>query len=394
MTVRRGLRHAAFFEALATQDPAGAAWRATSAGLVTLRLVDRWIQLRSDHRSPSVEAVRAVRRAVGRVDRGHPLRPSIDALSCAVSGALHSAGLSATRGLLDYARALHASAQWALAIDVYLTFIEHAEGPDEVEARAQASSRIEACRRMLERRGTLLADIGVANIALERGNLPAAEKILEETCAAAQSAGMQDVMARATHDLGYVCYHRATAHPDGRVNTAYLDRAAQHFFSAFKQYPDPVRRDRALVDLATTLAARGLIAAARDGFYALYHSTADPDVRWSAALNLLDVASREGDDAAFRHYADALEAAPLAPAQLARMYLVVGDGARRFGRVEHAHWAYQQAIIVAEANGINEVLVLAEAALGALAREDPLPHTDSAEAPRELAPVIRALASL
>src|SRR5579862_6242015 len=118
---------------------------------------------------------------------------------------------------------------------------------------------------MLQLRGTLLADIGVANVALRRGNLPAAEAILEGVCAAAGAMG--DVLARATHDLGYVCYHRATAHPAGRVDAAYLDRAAQHFFAAFKQYADPPRRDRALVDLATTLAARGLTAAARDGFY-------------------------------------------------------------------------------------------------------------------------------
>jgi hypothetical protein len=76
------------------------------------------------------------------------------------------------------------------------------------------------------------------------------------------------------------------------------------------------------------------------------------------------------------------------------MYLAAGDGARRFGRVDHARWAYEQAILVAEANGINEVLVLAEAARGALAREDPLPLAGRAEAPRELAPVISALASL
>jgi hypothetical protein len=68
MTARRGLRHAAFFEALATQDPAGPSWRATSAGLVTLRLVDRWTWVRDDGCAVPVEAVRAVRRAVHRVE--------------------------------------------------------------------------------------------------------------------------------------------------------------------------------------------------------------------------------------------------------------------------------------------------------------------------------------
>jgi hypothetical protein len=378
MTARRGLRHAAFFEALAMQDPAGASWRATSAGLVTLRLVDRWMRLRDDGRLVPVEAVRAVRRAVNRVGRGGPFRGPLDALSCAVSGALYNDGPSVTSCLVAYAWALHASAQWALALDVYLTFIEYATAPEDVEARADAVFRIQACRRMLELRGTLLADIGVANVALERGNLPAAQAILEGVCAAAGDMG--DVLARATHDLGYVCYHRATAHPGGQVNTAYLDRAAQHFFAAFRLYGDAPHRDRALVDLATTLSARGLTSAARDGFYALYH--------------LLDVASREGDLEAFDHYAAVLVQASLPPAQLARVHLLSGDGARRFGRVQHARWSYARAIQIAEAHEVNEVLVLAEAAQGALAREDPLPSESRAEAPGALAPVIRALSAL
>jgi hypothetical protein len=392
MTARRGLRHAAFFEALATQDPAGSSWRATSAGLVTLRLVDRWMTLRVDGRAVPVDAVRAVRRAVNRVRRSSPYYPPLDALSCAVSGALYNDGPSPTSCLVSYAWALHASAQWALALDVYLTFIEYATAPEDVEARADAGLRIQACRRMLELRGTLLADIGVAGVALQRGNLPAAESILEGVCTAATDMG--DVLARATHDLGYVCYHRATAHPGGQVDTAYLDRAAQHFFAAFRLYGDAPHRDRALVDLATTLSARGLNAAAHDAFYALYHSSSDPELRWSAATHLLDVASREGDLEAFEHYTSVLIQASLAPPQLARVHLLSGDGARRFGRVSDARRSYARAIEIAEANGMNEVLVLAEAAQGALSREDPLPLDAQAEAPGALAPVIRALSAL
>ncbi|HZS61499.1 MAG TPA: hypothetical protein VFA43_19650 [Gemmatimonadaceae bacterium] len=392
MTARRGLRHAAFFEALATQDPAGASWRATSAGLVTLRLVDRWMALRADGRRPSVDAVRAVRRAVNRVRPGSPFRAPLDALSCAVSGSLYNDGPSPTSCLASYAWTLHASAQWALALDVYLTFIEYATASEDVAARADAVLRIQACRRMLELRGTLLADIGVANVALQRGNLPAAESILEAVCSAATDMG--DVLARATHDLGYVCYHRATAHPGGQVDTAYLDRAAQHFFAAFRLYADATHRDRALVDLATTLSARGLNAAAHDAFYALYHSSSDPELRWSAATHLLDVAAREGDLEGFEHYMSVLIQASLAPPQLARVHLLTGDGARRFGRVSDARRSYARAIEIAEANGINEVLVLAEAAQGALAREDPLPPDAQPEAPGALAPVIRALSAL
>jgi hypothetical protein len=88
MTARRGLRHAAFFEALATQDPAGPSWRATSAGLVTFRLVDRFLRLREDGQVVPVEAVRAVRRAVNRVNRGSAVRAPLDALSCSVIRAL------------------------------------------------------------------------------------------------------------------------------------------------------------------------------------------------------------------------------------------------------------------------------------------------------------------
>jgi hypothetical protein len=86
--------------------------------------------------------------------------------------------------------------------------------------------------------------------------------------------------------------------------------------------------------------------------------------------------------------------ASLPPAQLARMHLLAGDGARRFGRVPDARRSYGRAIEIAEAHEINEVLVLAEAAQGALARADPLPSESHVEAPGALAPVIRALSAL
>ena len=40
----RTLRHLAFFEALAGMDESDARWSATTAGLVTLRLVDEWLE--------------------------------------------------------------------------------------------------------------------------------------------------------------------------------------------------------------------------------------------------------------------------------------------------------------------------------------------------------------
>ena len=62
------LRHLPFFEALGAAEEGSAEWRAVSAGLTTLRLVDHWLAEGADATRANRWAVHAVRRAVSVVD--------------------------------------------------------------------------------------------------------------------------------------------------------------------------------------------------------------------------------------------------------------------------------------------------------------------------------------
>ncbi len=67
------LRHLAFFEELGKMDESDAGWRAVSAGLVTMRLVDRWIAVGSTSRLDSW-SVSAAREAIAQVADTTPTR--------------------------------------------------------------------------------------------------------------------------------------------------------------------------------------------------------------------------------------------------------------------------------------------------------------------------------
>ncbi|MDE3052720.1 MAG: hypothetical protein KGJ70_02460, partial [Gemmatimonadota bacterium] len=70
------LRHLAFFEAIASREEHTAEWRSATAGLVTLRLLDRWLEEGPSAAASGGWAARAVEGAIDQMDEGSPI-PSI-----------------------------------------------------------------------------------------------------------------------------------------------------------------------------------------------------------------------------------------------------------------------------------------------------------------------------
>src|SRR5579862_3892263 len=75
--------HIPFFQVLSRCTPDSADWRATTAGLVTIRLADR----RVSGRRPSWRELRRVRRTIQDVDRESPLYTALVSLFAAVGSA-------------------------------------------------------------------------------------------------------------------------------------------------------------------------------------------------------------------------------------------------------------------------------------------------------------------
>ena len=143
------VRHLPYFTELAALDDNDPSWRAVSAGLVLLRLVDAWIEEGADAVAADGWGVRSVAAAIEEMPAGMPARAilmsALDALTDARGGDVHAV---APR-LMAYARSLDLDGKWALAADVYETVIAHVHPDEESEIAVNALLRRGHCLREL-----------------------------------------------------------------------------------------------------------------------------------------------------------------------------------------------------------------------------------------------------
>lgn len=206
--------HIPFFQVLSRCTPDSADSRATTAGLVTIRLADR----RVSGRRPSWRELRRVRRTIQDIDRESPLYTALVSLFSAVGSAWrlrHERVVGALRG---YANALHLDGNWTLAADVYETMLAQLDQPDDDAIAAETYERAGDALRSLGRfdeaaqsfrdgralalrRGDVVGElrmrIAEASVASRRGRVGEARAIIAETIGAAERAGLPHVRALA-----------------------------------------------------------------------------------------------------------------------------------------------------------------------------------------------------
>ena len=83
-------------------------------------------------------------------------------------------------------------------------------------------------------------------------------------------------------------------------------------------------------------------------------------LRWTATLNLMELASLDGMEEAFDAYAKELADAPLGCWVRSHYLLFLGEGMARFGRMEAAENTLREAVSFAEANQVHNVVFQAE----------------------------------
>ncbi|HEX8848538.1 MAG TPA: hypothetical protein VF761_03305, partial [Gemmatimonadaceae bacterium] len=198
----RPIRHLSFFEALASLDEQGAEWRATTAGLVVLRLVDAWLDEGVHVAGADAWGLSAVRDAVDAMSPGDPARTILGGVVEAMADASRNDFALVAPRLMAYGRALNFDAKWRLAADVYETLVAYAHPIDEADVYIDASMQLGYCSRMVgawdraaaayadagrvatsigDVVGILRARIADARLSMSRGNLPRAEEILDDT---------------------------------------------------------------------------------------------------------------------------------------------------------------------------------------------------------------------
>jgi len=389
----------AFLDDIARRDTDDAATHAAVAGLIVLRVIDRWV---ADGCRPGCD-VRGARAAVHEMDAGRPARAILGELL----DALAAAGPTQTAGVIErvmaYARTLEYDASWAMALAVYDRVIQYAGVASSVAAVAGAYLRQGYCRRTMGQfeqaaacydwarrlaenagdvRQVLSADLGRARIDAALGRLAEADATLRAVIDGAERARLPGLASMALHDRAVV----AGMHGD-------LVAAVRLGYAALQICDAPTEAERILADIGEGLRRLGLRAAARDAFLVLSATAQERYGRWSALILLMRIAGDDGQRALFDEYRRMLDAEPLPPALQVDFALQTGYGLRALGCARASRAAFHNTARLARRHGFRLEVGEAERAIAG--------HTDSAEPARapldqgsELSVVVEALGTM
>jgi tetratricopeptide (TPR) repeat protein len=395
------LRHLPFFEEVASRDEGTPEWHAATAGVVVLRLVDAWLEDGTSVATDDGWGVRSVRCAIDAMDEGTPIRAILGRVVDALEQQRPDIHVVVTP-LMAYARSLEYEAKWMLAADVYQSVLAHVHPVEDSDASIAAQLRLGQCYRNLGQIdeaadafeaaseiaisvgdfvGILRARIGDAQVAIMRGNLPQAQTILDETIAKATTPELRAVRSRALHDRAGVA--TLTGHYDLAIRLAY--EALEHSESASE-------RDRILGDVAAAFAQLGVFSAARDAYLVLSATAQEQYTRWTAMINLMEIAGRSGAETQFEQYRRELVGQALPPLLHTGMELSLGLGYRQFGQPAKARVHLERAVAMAGEHGLNQFLFEAEEALFQL--DSPTPPPRAEEVSLDVSEVARALREL
>jgi tetratricopeptide (TPR) repeat protein len=400
----RTLRHIAFFEELAALDERDAEWRSVSAGLVVLRLVDAWMEEGAHVVAGDAWGVRAVRVSIEEIDAGTPARALLGSVVDAMEGSAVTDMSAVAPRLLAYGQALEYDARYALAADVYRAVIGHTHPVEESDVAVTAHLQLAKCLRLTgnlgaaaqayamagdvadasnDLVGVLRARMGDAKIALERGNLPRAEKLLDDAIATSAQPGLEDVRSRLLHDRAGVAFFRGD-----------YEQSIRFAYDAMNVATNPGGRDRILNDLATAFMRLGVRTAARDAYLVLTVTAQEQWTRWIATMNLMEIAARDGSETVFERYRRELADAPLPPFIAADFLIQAGEGYQRLGRTDLACGYLERALALASEHHFNQVVFYVEEALQKVASSAPQPQTVTSapsDEVQEIAGAIRRL---
>ena len=367
------VRHLPFFTELASLEEDDPSWRAVSAGLVFLRLVDAWIEDGASVVAADGWGVRSVQACLEEMPVGLPARAILTSALGTLVAARYGDMHAVAPRLMAYARTLDLDAKWALAADVYDTVLAHVHPEEESEVVVTALLRRGHCVRELgdlagatesfttaadlahrtgDMIGTLRARIGEAKIVVSRGNLPAADAILEETAARAAEHQLLGVRSMATHDRAFI------AHTRGQY-----DLAIRFAYDALNDSASEGERDRILSDLAASFSELGVKSAARDAHLILAATAREQLQRWVATINLMELAAEDVVAVQFERYRQQLDAADLPPFLRTQFELHVGRGYQAFGRFGEAKQWLERALGRATSNSFNQLVFATEEAL-------------------------------
>lgn len=371
------VRHQPFYDTLASAEQDSTLWGSTLAGLAVLRMVDA---VRDDSTLMSTDwpGVRAVVDRVSALPEGNVLRrPMMRIVDQLRDDDRDWQGIATH--ILGYGRTLDFEGSWNLAVDVLGMAADLARGEHAAELVIEATTALGGAARRSgdwdksaegyaeaayfadsvgDKASGLTVRVGTANTQLARGNLPAAQLILDDVIDEARKSGLDGVEALALHASASV------AHLKG----SFAD-AVTIGYQALGKTTKPSVKDEIMADIAGAFVGLGVLDAARDAYLVISLTSRHQWVRWQAAINLMEIASLDGMEEAFFNYADDLRYAALDPRLRSYFLLYYGQGCIAFGRDDEGRRSIEEAFRFAARQKINQAAFDAEKALAGLAEE-------------------------
>ena len=400
------IRHQIYFDTLGSMQEDSASWRSVFAGLSVLRLVDACAPAGPTTGPANWAQLHAVRTAIDLMSEGDAVR---GVLTCVLEEITTRSKVDDTvcAALMGYGRALDYEASWGLATDVFSTVATLARpernarlaveanvavggaarraGDWETSARAYSQAAYIA-DTLGDRPGVLTVQVGIANTYLAKGNLPQAQTILEDVIIQARDQELPEVQSLALHTRAALSQRRGE-HAEGL-------KLAYEALGLTSKLPE---KDQILEDMAGLFTELGMHAAARDSHLILAATAQAKFTRWSATLNLMELASLDGNEDVFDNYARELARAPLGAWVRSHYLLFLGEGFHRFGREQAAIDALTEAARFAESNQMHQIAFKAEAALvqvRSAPRKTPAFVAPPAFVPDDINTVVRAISDL
>ena len=243
-----------------------------------------------------------------------------------------------------------------------------------------------------DQHSVLLSRIGQCNVEYFRGNLAQSEQGWRAVLADASAGGFRYAEAHAEHGLGDVLYRRGQPH-----------EAAPHLWRAYELFEDESARLRALNDLGIMLLALGDVDGAERALTEVVRRERMRDNKTNATIELMHCASFRRDRVGFERWRERglenLEA--MLPNVRADYYLKVGIGLARFGSYRKSEAQMQQALEIASAHGLHEMVFRIERIKNGLRECEALAQVEShaaepavwTEAVREVSASLAALSA-
>jgi tetratricopeptide (TPR) repeat protein len=401
------IRHQVYFDTLGSMQEDSASWRSVFAGLSVLRLVDTYDPTGPSSTPANWAQLHAVRTAIEEMSDGDAVR---GVLTCVLEEITTRSKVDDTvcAALMGYGRALDYEASWGLATDVFSTVAALAKPERNARLAVEANIAVGGTARrngdwdmsaraysqaayiadtLGDHPGVLAVQVGIANTYLAKGNFPEAQTILDDVIVQARDENLPELQGHALHTRGVLASRRGE-HAEG-LKLAY---------EALNLSRKLVDRDGILEDIAAMFVQLGMHDSARDVHLVLSATAQTKFVRWSATLNLMELASLDGMEQVFDTYARELAKAPMGAWIRSHYLLFLGEGFDRFGRHEAAIETLHEASTFAESNQIHQIAFKAQAALerarSSTPRDLPSFSTPPAWVPDDVATVVRAISEL